>query len=221
MTKESILLRLAKFIVSHIMSLPALILAAPVFKIYDYLKYGPPSVSPNSPEIHRRKVERVQAQIKAWNKAGRPNRMCTARKAWKTLSVHNMTKSKYTQIQIDDMEDVVEVDLERKVVTVEPGMMMGKLTNILIPMGWTVPVLPEFESLTVGGVTCGGGLETSSHRYGLFADTLIEIEIVLASGKVVTCSREENSDLFYAIPWSHGTLGFVTAVKIPLIPAKR
>jgi delta24-sterol reductase len=33
--------------------------------------------------------------------------------------------------------------------------------------------------------------------------------------------QEENSDIFYAIPWSHGTIGFVTAVTIPLIPAKR
>jgi len=70
-------------------------------------------------------------------------------------------------------------------------------------------------------VTCGGGLETSSHKHGFLADALISIEIVLASGEVVTCSRDENPDLFYAIPWSHGTLGFVTAVKMPLIPAKK
>lgn len=34
------------------------------------------------------------------------------------------------------------------------------------------------------------------------------------------CFRDENSDLFYAVPWSYGTLGFLTAVDIMIIPFK-
>ena len=30
----------------------------------------------------------------------------------------------------------------------------------------------------------------------------------------------QNSDLFYAIPWSYGTLGFLTAVDIMIVPFK-
>ena len=43
---------------------------------------------------------------------------------------------------------------------------------------------------------------------------------VLADGTITTCTRDENSDLFYAIPWSYGTLGFLTAVDIMIIPFK-
>jgi len=32
-------------------------------------------------------------------------------------------------------------------------------------------------------------------------------------------SQDENSDLFYSVPWSYGTLGFLTAVEIDIIPA--
>ena len=42
----------------------------------------------------------------------------------------------------------------------------------------------------------------------------------MADGSVVTCSESNNSDLFYAIPWSYGTLGFLTAVDIMIIPFK-
>lgn len=42
-----------------------------------------------------------------------------------------------------------------------------------------------------------------------------------SDGNVVTCSESDNSDLFYAVPWSYGTLGFLTAAKIRIIPAKR
>ena len=34
-------------------------------------------------------------------------------------------------------------------------------------------------------------------------------------------SQSENSDLFYAVPWSCGTLGFLVAAEIRIIPAKK
>lgn len=36
-----------------------------------------------------------------------------------------------------------------------------------------------------------------------------------------TPSQSENSDLFYAVPWSCGTLGFLVAAEIRIIPAKK
>ena len=37
----------------------------------------------------------------------------------------------------------------------------------------------------------------------------------------VDCLQKENSDLFYAVPWSHGTVGFLVAAEIRIIPAKK
>lgn len=33
--------------------------------------------------------------------------------------------------------------------------------------------------------------------------------------------QDERPDLFYSVPWSYGTLGFLTAVEIKIIPAER
>ena len=33
--------------------------------------------------------------------------------------------------------------------------------------------------------------------------------------------QDENSDLFYAVPWSYGTLGFLVAAEIQIVPAKK
>lgn len=38
---------------------------------------------------------------------------------------------------------------------------------------------------------------------------------------VVNCTATENEDLFYSIPWSHGTLGFVVSVEIQIIQCKQ
>lgn len=41
------------------------------------------------------------------------------------------------------------------------------------------------------------------------------------SACVDSASQSENSDLFYAVPWSCGTLGFLVAAEIRIIPAKK
>jgi len=66
----------------------------------------------------------------------------------------------------------------------------------------------------------GGGIESTSHKYGLWQNICHSYELVLADGSIVTCSRDQDSDLFYAIPWSYGTLGFLTAVEIDIVPFK-
>ncbi len=43
----------------------------------------------------------------------------------------------------------------------------------------------------------------------------------MADGSAIECSEHDNPDLFHAVPWSYGTLGFLVAAKIKIIPAKR
>ena len=67
----------------------------------------------------------------------------------------------------------------------------------------------------------GTGIETSSHRFGLFQHICRSYELVLADGSVVECSAQSDPDLFYAVPWSYGTLGFLASVEIDIIPSRR
>jgi FAD binding domain len=94
-------------------------------------------------------------------------------------------------------------------VRTEPMVTMGQLTAAINPIGWTLPVVPELDDLTIGGLIAGVGVETSSHIYGLFQHICCEFEVVTADARVVVCSPSVRPDLFYNIPWSHGTLGFV------------
>lgn len=45
-------------------------------------------------------------------------------------------------------------------------------------------------------------------------------ELVIADGRLVRASRDENPDLFYAVPWSYGTLGFLVAAELRIIPCQ-
>uniref|UniRef100_A0A8D1ZMT4 24-dehydrocholesterol reductase n=1 Tax=Sus scrofa TaxID=9823 RepID=A0A8D1ZMT4_PIG len=85
----------------------------------------------------------------------------------------------------------------------------------LLQPGWAnAPV-------SAGGLIMGTGIESSSHKYGLFQHICTAYELVLADGSFVRCTPSENSDLFYAVPWSCGTLGFLVAAEIRIIPAKK
>ena len=55
-----------------------------------------------------------------------------------------------------------------RTVKCEPLVTMGQLSRALNNLGWTIPILPELDDLTVGGLVMGTGIETSSHKYGLF-----------------------------------------------------
>ena len=96
---------------------------------------------------------------------------------------------------------------------------MGQLSHYLIPRG-TLSCATRDGRFTVGGLIMGVGIETSSHIHGLFNDSVVELEVVTASGDVVKCSRSENRELFDAIPWSYGTLGFLVSAKIRVVPSK-
>jgi FAD/FMN-containing dehydrogenase len=81
-------------------------------------------------------------------------------------------------------------------------------------------VVPQLKTITVGGAVAGVGIEATSFRYGLVHETVLEMEILLASGEVVVCNKEKNADLFYGFPNSYGTFGYALRLKILLIPVK-
>lgn len=147
--------------------------------------------------------------------------MCTARPGYQTMSFRKpMYKSSMHQIECN-LIDILEIDRENQTVRVEPLATMGQVSATLAKIGWTIAIVPELDDLTVGGLVMGTGVESSSHIYGLFQHICLSFELVLADGSLVKCSREENSDLFYAVPWSYGTLGFLTAVEIKILPATK
>ncbi|KAL5021082.1 hypothetical protein ScPMuIL_000237 [Solemya velum] len=175
----------------------------------------------SAPKQHDKKVQHVQKQVRQWADSGQENPMCTARPGWMNVSFRRgLYKKKMWNIEVN-LIDILEVNTEKSYVRVEPLANMGQITRFLNPLGWTLPVLPELDDLTVGGLIMGVGIETSSHKFGLFQNICLSFELVVADGSVVRCSKTENPDLFYAVPWSYGTLGFLVSAEITIIPAKK
>ncbi|GFO23070.1 delta(24)-sterol reductase-like [Plakobranchus ocellatus] len=145
----------------------------------------------SAPKQHDARVANVQKQVRAWDRDGRQTKMCTARPGWATMSFRRgLYKNSLRNIEIN-LIDILGVDIQRKTVRVEPMVTMGQITACLNPLGWTLPVLPELDDLTVGGLIMGVGVETSSHKYGLFQHNCVSFDIVTADGSLLRCSKRE------------------------------
>ena len=95
------------------------------------------------------------------------------------------------------------------------------LTRECLAHGVMPAVVPQLKTITLGGAVAGVGIESSSHRYGLVHDTVLELEVLLGDGSIVTCTPDnEHADLFFGFPNSYGTLGYALRVKASTVPVK-
>lgn len=104
----------------------------------------------------------------------------------------------------------IRIDEHAGTVRAEAGCLLGDLDHATQAFGKAVPT-GVLSTTGIAGLTLGGGIGHLSRAYGLSIDSLLEVDIVLATGKLVTASEKENADLFWAVRGGGGNFGVVTS----------
>ncbi len=127
-------------------------------------------------------------------------------------------------ISLEKMRKMLDVDTRNLTVTVEPGMVNGRLQKELELLGYFYP--PDPASLNV--CTIGGNLATNAGgpraiKYGVTRDYVMAVEAVLPDGSQInlggkTHKRVVGYDLKNLIIGSEGTLAIISKIRLKILP---
>ena len=95
--------------------------------------------------------------------------------------------------------DEVRCVPEDRLLVAGAGALWRDVVRTSLAAGLAPPVLPDHLGGSVGGVLSTGGFGGSSHRFGLVADWVRELEVVTGNGERLVCSQQEHPDLFRAV----------------------
>ena len=130
-------------------------------------------------------------------------------------------------VDVKVMNRILELDLEDRTVTVQPGLNMLKLNEELRRHGYIYPDDPaSYPCSLVGGRIGTSGWSLIGARYGHTRDLVLSFEIVLPTGDVIRVgdggrkTRKSSSgyQLKHLFMGHQGTLGIVTEATLELVP---
>ncbi|HEY8520602.1 MAG TPA: FAD-binding oxidoreductase [Gammaproteobacteria bacterium] len=165
--------------------------------------------------------ERKKAELQRSFPAAGSGELRLAKSTISNLFRYEPRRSAGRRVSLAGFNGVLDIDTAARTADVEGLATYSTVVNATLEQGLLPLVAPELKHITVGGATVGIGIESTCFRHGFVHDGLIEAEVLLPGGEIVTCRADnEHADLFHGLPNSYGTLGYILRARIALYPAE-
>ena len=111
---------------------------------------------------------------------------------------------------------ILEWDPFTGVVRCEPGVTLSQLWQRVLPDGWWPPVVSGTMMTTLGGCLAANIHGKNNFRMGPIGEHVTEFSAILPTGAEVTCTPQNNADLFYSMISGLGMLGVFTSITLQM-----
>lgn len=124
-------------------------------------------------------------------------------------------------IDMTHLDRIHSIDADSGIVDLDAGVSLDTLMRAALPFGLWVIVLPGTRQVTVGGAIANDIHGKSHHTTGSFGDTVAEMQLLVADGRVLTLAPEGTPDdpdgsIFWATVAGMGMTGVILRAKLRL-----
>lgn len=110
----------------------------------------------------------------------------------------------------------IDFDEKSGLLHVQAGVLLADILESFVPRGWFLQITPGTKLVTVGGAIASDVHGKNHHVLGCFSECIEDFKVMVADGKVVTCSKEDTPELFKATCGGQGLTGIILSARIYL-----
>ncbi|EDK72836.1 FAD linked oxidase domain protein [candidate division TM7 genomosp. GTL1] len=93
---------------------------------------------------------------------------------------------------------ILSFDTEKGWFECQSGITLDQVLEVIVPKGWFLPVTPGTKFITIGGAIASDVHGKNHHVDGCFSRHVLEMDVMLSNGEIISCSPDKHSDLFEA-----------------------
>ncbi|MBT2507224.1 FAD-binding oxidoreductase [Streptomyces sp. ISL-98] len=121
-------------------------------------------------------------------------------------------------LDMTGLDRIRRIDADAGVMVCDAGVSLHRLLEVLLPLGWFVPVTPGTRYVTVGGAIGADIHGKNHHGSGSFSRHVLSFDLLTADGEVRTVPS--GTDLFDATAGGMGLTGVILSATVQLLPVE-
>lgn len=119
-------------------------------------------------------------------------------------------------LAMSGLDRFIAFDSQTGILSCEAGVLLKNIQRHFVPIGWSLPVTPGTQYVTVGGAIANDVHGKSHHIHGTFSHHVLKFTLIRSDGELLECSPTKNPKWFAATIGGIGLTGLISKVTLQL-----
>lgn len=114
------------------------------------------------------------------------------------------------------LNKLMSFDRLNGIIECESGVLLSEILEVTVPQGYFLYVTPGTKFISVGGAIASDVHGKNHHAEGCFSEYVLSFSLLNENGDVLSCSRTENADKYWATIGGMGLTGIILSARFKL-----